>query len=166
MTVTPNSTDIYTIDEAAELLADYDKRKNDTFGSAKDRTKKLINYHIKRGHLKVATRGRIELGVLIDWARQQKSFDENLNEYPIKYIHISSGGVKFGGESDIRFVKAPPDSLDSCHNLIGALEDEISKKDTEIKKLKIELNESKVKADKWDALALKNKKNATKSKKL
>lgn len=159
------SNDPLKLSEAINLLYRFDIHPHDTKRSAKDRTSKRIKYHLAKGKIKLNDNGEIQLGELVDWARQQNAFKDKLNELPMIYTHEQSGGIQFGGAATVEFKKAMPSSIEDCHKVIETLSQQnqqLQSKNTSLQNEKLELEPD---ALAWRKSCKKNKQNASKPRK-
>jgi hypothetical protein len=143
MTRTPSAASRMTLDEAANFIANLDRRASDDARLAIDRTRKRIVSAAKRGKLKRGVDGTYSFGDLIGWALTTwkngrelfKGLPANIRIYP-----QSIDGTKDVGSPTLKGVLHPK-SLVECHNEIDRLAEEIMKRDIRISGLEARVHE-------------------------
>ena len=143
-----------TIGEAAKLIAAVDSRPNDTARGVKDRTKKRLQYNVKTGSLEIdPSTGRITFLALIAWARKMYPKLDLSDPPGITTVEVT--GVTLHGAIGSVSISCLPNSFES----IEQCRSELIKAEMKIHALEVQIQQLKLRAEKWDRLRERNTRN-------
>ena len=157
---------LLTIAEATQMLAAHDMGESDDLRSAKDRTRKLINYHIKKGNLSLLQNNTLDRNDFFDWAKDQSNFKGKIDHLISRYNYKPNGGIKYSGSAAVSFLGAIPDDIESAKAVIITLRDEIESLTQESVELKSRNKILEPLAALGEKIKTKNKENAKKPRKV
>ena len=125
-----------TLVQAVNLLSRYDIRERENARIAKDRTRQLIKYHVKKGGLPEISKNLFLYWRLIYWANTQKSFKDKLDSLLGPLTLVAKGSTTWSATAKLTVESAMPETLEEALDEIRKLRQINSDQFTEIQQLR------------------------------